>query len=70
MRDLKNLIILSLGISPTDVDGLMQRDFLKNIARYGIERLLQQLEKDGKIYERGEIFYSYKKAVALAEQTA
>lgn len=67
IRDLKNLIILSLGVVPADINNLMKRDFLSNRSRYGIERLLQQLKKDGKIYMRRDKFYAYKKSVSLAE---
>lgn len=35
--------------------------FLRYTSRYGIERLIQQLEKDRKIYYKGEVMWVYKK---------
>ena len=67
IRELKQLIVLSLNISPCDIDELMTRDFLKNKSPSGIDRLVMQLEKDNHLYEKGDKLYAYKKSEFLQD---
>lgn len=63
IRELKELIILSLDGSPASVDELMKRDFLHNRAKNGIELLLRQLEIGNCIYWKGKKLYARKASV-------
>jgi len=61
--ELKKDIAASLYIKPTNYNELIERDFLKNISEYGIDVLLRDLLADNWCYQKGETYYTYKKAV-------
>lgn len=63
LKDLKILILCSLYVKPADLNELIERDFLKNTSRTGVDRLLMSMEQDRWIYLRGETMYAYKSAV-------
>lgn len=68
IKDLKELIVLSINCRPTnDLDDLMQRDFLKNKSRYGIEILLHDLRRNKHLYKKGAKLYAYKKSEFLRD---
>jgi len=48
------------------VDELVKRDFLHNRSRYGMERLIQQLEVDNKVYWLSNKLYAKKEAAKRA----
>ena len=63
MKDLQDLILLSLLVIPCSEEELKKRDFLKNISEYGIDLCLNFLEKNNAIYYKGkdEIMHPSKK---------
>jgi hypothetical protein len=61
ISQLKMDIAASLYIIPATIDELLTRDFLINKSRYGIELMLQQMEKDSWIFFKKEKYYTYKK---------
>lgn len=63
LKDLEVLILCSLYTSPADMNELMERDFLHNYSRVGVDRLIMSMEQDGWIYYRGEKIHAYKSAV-------
>ena len=61
LRELRKDIAASLYMKPASFEELMERDFLKNRAEFGISLMLNQMEKDQWIYMRGEVYHTYKK---------
>ena len=59
--ELKKDIAASLYLKSATFEELMERDFLHNRSEYGVEICLNQMEKAGWIYVRGEKFHTYKK---------
>lgn len=57
---LMDMICNSLLSKPCTEEELFNRDFLKSRSRYGISKILQMLEMDGKIYYKGDILHAYK----------
>lgn len=60
LKELTELIAVSIFLSPCTEDELMTRDFLKNYWVGGIQRLIMTLEKDA-IYYRGDTMHIRKK---------
>ena len=58
---LKQDIAVSLFYKSATIDELMERDFLKTTSRYGVDRMLHQLEKDDIVYYRWDKYHTYKK---------
>lgn len=62
LTELKELIYLSIDSDAGTLTDLMKRDFLKNRSRTGIERLIDSLVKERKLFEKeldnGDCFYS------------
>ena len=64
ISDLKDLIYLSLAVQPATLSELMERDFLKNVSTYGVDRILMILELDGKVFIRRDKFYAKKSTIS------
>ena len=60
LQQLKKDIAASIYMQPCTEEELSQRDFLKNVSFYGVQRLVMSLEQDA-IYYRGEVLHVYKK---------
>jgi len=60
VKELTELIAVSLFICPCDEIELMERDFLKGYWIGNIQRIIMKLEKDA-IYYKGETMFIYKK---------
>lgn len=60
LKELKEWIAASILIKPCTEKELAERDFLKNHSFYGIQRIIQSLEKEA-IYYRGETMHVRKK---------
>lgn len=56
-------IAASLWIKPATLEELCQRDFLSGKAEYGVFRLLNMGREKGWIYQRNEVYYTYKTCV-------
>lgn len=63
-KELRYDIAASLWIKPCKEDELKERDFLKNIGLYFIQRSLQHLENDKMIYlDKNNVYHTYKSAL-------
>jgi len=62
LKELKEMIYLSIDSEAGTLTDLMKRDFLKNRSREGINRLIDTLVKENKLFEKeldnGDCFYS------------
>lgn len=61
--ELRKDICASLWMAPANFDDLVARDFLHNRSHEGIDRMLLRLETDKWIYQRGEVYFTYKQTV-------
>lgn len=50
IKELKEMIAVSLWIKPCNVLELLERDFLKNKSRYGVDCMLMMLDGEGATY--------------------
>lgn len=53
----------SLWTNPGTFEDLKDRDFLKGISEYSLDRLISWCESDGLIYEKSGKYYCYRKTV-------
>ncbi len=60
IKELTELIAVSLFLCPCNENELMEREFLKGYWIGNIQRLIMRLEKDA-IYYKGETMFIYKK---------
>ena len=61
VQEIKERVAASIYILPCTLDDLLQRDFLKGYSEYSVDRILQMLENDKWVYQRGEVYHTYKK---------
>ena len=61
MRELQDLILVSLMIIPCTELELKDREFLKNISEYGIDLCLNDLDRKNAIYYKKEKIFVSKK---------
>lgn len=60
IKELRELIAVSLYLNPCTENELGKRDFLKNISYYGIGMQLQKLDFVGATFYRNDVIYIYK----------
>lgn len=61
LKVLRRNIAASLWIVPGTLLDLTKHDFLKGYSAANVDRMLQFMEKDGWIYQKGETYYTYTK---------
>ena len=68
VREKADQIIRSLAMKPCTIDELCERDFLKFYDRYLVDMCIIRLEKEDKIYYRGEKIFAKKWAINSLEE--
>jgi len=63
LTELSKDICASLWVDPANFDDLVARNFLHNRSHEGIDRILWGLETKKWVYQRGEVYFTYKSTV-------
>ncbi len=60
IKELVELIAISIFLSPCTDEELCDREFLNNICLGNVQRLIMRLEKEKAIYYKGETMHIYR----------